>query len=90
VIFDVRDLRNPEHVHALRKLRGTDALVKAEVRSSAGYDKLLSKAKALKVSSVAFGCKSGHHRSVVIAEDLAEHFKSLGHVVQVVHRDISA
>jgi RNase adapter protein RapZ len=38
---------------------------------------------------VAIGCTGGRHRSVVIAEDLAAHFRDDGRFfVEVQHRDV--
>ena len=40
---------------------------------------------------VAIGCTGGRHRSVVIAEDLAAHFRADGsYFVEVQHRDVDA
>jgi RNase adaptor protein for sRNA GlmZ degradation len=88
---DARELRNPEHNRKLRKLRGTDAAVVEEVRATPGYFKLFTrtKAKATRVRSLAVGCKSGHHRSVVLAEELKKHLTDLGYEVRVTHRDIN-
>jgi UPF0042 nucleotide-binding protein len=38
--------------------------------------------------TVAFGCTGGRHRSVAIAERIAEILEKLGHTASVVHRDI--
>jgi UPF0042 nucleotide-binding protein len=38
--------------------------------------------------SVAFGCTGGRHRSVVIAEQLAQRFQRLGYRTAVHHRDV--
>jgi RNase adapter protein RapZ len=38
---------------------------------------------------IAIGCTGGRHRSVVIAEDLAAHFRTRdSYFVQVQHRDV--
>lgn len=91
LVVDLRDLKNPEHDRELRKLRGTDEPVAQEVRQSAGYEKLFhqTKFKAASARSVAVGCKSGHHRAVVLAIDLSQHFKNLGYEVNLTHRDIA-
>ena len=38
--------------------------------------------------TVAFGCTGGHHRSVVIAEQVAAMLRRLGYEPTVAHRDI--
>jgi UPF0042 nucleotide-binding protein len=38
--------------------------------------------------SVAVGCTGGHHRSVVVADELAEFFRDRGLSVHVNHRDL--
>jgi UPF0042 nucleotide-binding protein len=38
--------------------------------------------------SIALGCTGGHHRSVVIATEIARLLEDLGHAPTVTHRDI--
>ena len=38
--------------------------------------------------TVAVGCTGGHHRSVVVAEDLAAFFRDRGLPVTLSHRDL--
>jgi RNase adapter protein RapZ len=38
--------------------------------------------------TIAIGCTGGRHRSVVVADELAEYFRGHGHGVGVDHRDL--
>jgi UPF0042 nucleotide-binding protein len=87
-VFDVRSLPNPHWETALRKLNGRDPAVMAylagfaSVRSmiadlTAFLEKRLSEFSQANRSylTIAIGCTGGQHRSVYIAEQLAEHFR---------------
>src|ERR1700734_3590294 len=87
-VFDVRSLPNPYWEHALRHLNGRDAPV---IEYLAGYASVRGMIADLieflerRVSefaqanrsylTIAVGCTGGQHRSVYIAEQLAEHFR---------------
>jgi UPF0042 nucleotide-binding protein len=90
-VFDVRSLPNPYWEHALRPLNGRDALV---IEFLAGFPAvgvmiadltLFLERRVAEFSqanrsylTIAIGCTGGQHRSVYIAEQLAEHFRK-GH-----------
>jgi UPF0042 nucleotide-binding protein len=87
-VFDVRSLPNPYWEAALRKLTGRDAAVIdylagfASVRSmiadlTAFLEKRVSEFSQANRSylTIAIGCTGGQHRSVYIAEQLAQHFR---------------
>jgi UPF0042 nucleotide-binding protein len=87
-VFDVRSLPNPYWEQALRSLTGRDAAVieylegYASVRSmiadlSVFLEKRISEFSQANRSylTIAIGCTGGQHRSVYIAEQLAEHFR---------------
>jgi UPF0042 nucleotide-binding protein len=100
--FDVRFLPNPHYEHSLRPLTGFDRRIIEYVgrdgRLKEFYDRVLplleyllpqyvSEGKSHLV--VAIGCTGGRHRSVVIAEDLAAHFRDQdAYFVEVQHRDV--
>ena len=84
----MRSLPNPHWETALRKLNGRDPAVIeylagfASVRSmiadlTAFLEKRLSEFSQANRSylTIAIGCTGGQHRSVYIAEQLAEHFR---------------
>jgi len=102
LVLDVRFLPNPHWEPALRPLTGFDRRIIEYVgrdgRLKEFYDRVLplleyllpqyvAEGKAHLV--VAIGCTGGRHRSVVIAEDLAAHFRGDGrYFVEVQHRDV--
>jgi UPF0042 nucleotide-binding protein len=101
VMFDVRFLPNPHYEKDLRPLTGTDPRVVAFINNDgeldAFYERLhplldyllpqyLAEGKAHLV--LAIGCTGGRHRSVAIAEHLAERYgPTKDYLVEVVHRD---
>jgi UPF0042 nucleotide-binding protein len=102
VVLDVRFLPNPHWEADLRPLTGFDRRVVDYVgrdgRLKEFYDRVLplleyllpqyvAEGKAHLV--VAVGCTGGRHRSVVIAEDLAAHFRDDGRFfIELQHRDV--
>lgn len=87
-VFDVRSLPNPHWEAALRKLNGRDpavieylagfASVRAMIADLIAFlEKRLSEFSQANRSylTIAIGCTGGQHRSVYIAEQLAEHFR---------------
>jgi UPF0042 nucleotide-binding protein len=100
--FDVRFLPNPHYEPHLRELTGFDTrivdYVARDGRLEEFYERVLplleyllpqyvAEGKAHLV--IAIGCTGGRHRSVVIAERLAAHFRRDGeYFVEVQHRDV--
>jgi RNase adapter protein RapZ len=100
--FDVRFLPNPHWEPDLRPLTGFDTrivdYVARDGRLQEFYDRVvplleyllpqyIAEGKAHLV--VAIGCTGGRHRSVVIAEHLASHFRSDDrYFIEVQHRDV--
>ncbi|MDE3129864.1 MAG: RNase adaptor protein RapZ, partial [Acidobacteriota bacterium] len=101
LMFDVRFLPNPHYEPTLRPLTGLDPrvvdFIDRDGSLTAFYDHLhplldyllpqyLAEGKSHLV--VAVGCTGGRHRSVAIAQHLAERYQRAGeYVVQVIHRD---
>jgi UPF0042 nucleotide-binding protein len=102
LLFDVRFLPNPHYEKDLRELTGLDERVRDYVENSDGlnafYDRLVPLLDYLLPSyvregkahlTIGIGCTGGRHRSVVIAEHLAQIYAERdGYLVDVVHRDI--
>jgi UPF0042 nucleotide-binding protein len=100
-MFDVRFLPNPHWIPELRHLRGTDERVADYVMAAEGakefvdrVDELLAflvprfEAEGKSYLAVGIGCTGGHHRSVVIAEELGRRLAQHGVKATVRHRDI--
>ena len=101
LLLDVRFLPNPYWVTDLRDLRGTDERVVEYVMGDPAAQEFVDRidglleflipkfqAEGKSYLSVGVGCTGGHHRSVVIAEELGKRLAhhNVGAVVR--HRDI--
>ena len=93
LVFDVRFLPNPHWIEELRPLPGTDERVRDLRPGPADQYRDLHGAAARPCSTwscpgyvdegksylnVAVGCTGGHHRSVVVAEELGRYFRERG------------
>ena len=100
-VFDVRFLANPFWEEDLKKLTGLDKKVQDFVLEQDGaenFSKTINEVinvttpgyvrEGKKYVTVAIGCTGGKHRSVTIAEKVAQELKSNGAKVRVVHRDL--
>ncbi|HUQ87946.1 MAG TPA: RNase adapter RapZ [Vicinamibacterales bacterium] len=102
LMFDVRFLKNPHWVPALRAQTGKDPAVAAYIRRQPTARTALKKLSTLlrwmvplyvqegkSYLTIAIGCTGGRHRSVYIAEALKRELKGLkGVSAKVVHRDL--
>ena len=101
LVFDCRFLPNPHWVEELRPLTGLDARIREYVLAQRGAREFLDELDRLfglvlpgyeregkAYLSIALGCTGGRHRSVVIAEQLAERLRRRGHRTAVHHRDV--
>jgi UPF0042 nucleotide-binding protein len=102
MVLDVRFLDNPYFVPQLSKLPGTNPAVRDYVMSSDGtFDFLEHASKLLEFClprferegksylTVGIGCTGGRHRSVVLAQQLADRLRSqTGLPMDVIHRDV--
>jgi UPF0042 nucleotide-binding protein len=101
VVLDCRFLPNPHWVEELRPLTGLDAPVRDHVLGQPAAGEFLQHLEALldvllpayvaegkAYLTIAFGCTGGRHRSVVIAEAVAEALRARHLVPVVLHRDV--
>jgi len=101
LVFDTRFLPNPHWVEELRHLPGTDAKVRDYVLQYEEAKSYIARIEDLlefllpafigegkHYLTIALGCTGGHHRSVVLAEEIARFVFDLGHPVSVHHRDL--
>ncbi|MDO4609410.1 RNase adapter RapZ [Corynebacterium sp.] len=103
MLLDVRFLPNPYWVPELRDRRGTDSDVSDFVLERPEATRFLDLIRQMvevalpgyrregkSFMTIAIGCTGGHHRSVAVAEALADHLRAVpGVVVDAVHRDIA-
>jgi RNase adapter protein RapZ len=101
LIFDVRFLPNPHFVPGLRKLTGKDQEVKEFLKEKTVVnefsDRLFNLLDFLvpeynkegkSYLTIGVGCTGGRHRSVMMAEDIKEHFQEKGYRTIIEHRDV--
>ncbi|MYL34036.1 RNase adapter RapZ [Pontibacillus yanchengensis] len=100
LVFDVRFLPNPHYVEHMRALTGLTTEVSSYVfkwtETQKFMEKLLDllgymlpqyKREGKSQIVIAIGCTGGQHRSVAIAEHIAQYF-STDYVTHVTHRDV--
>ena len=100
-VLDVRFLPNPFYVATLKELTGRNKKVRDFVLSKPEAGKFASRITGLILDlipnyikegkyhlTVAFGCTGGRHRSVVMAETVAERLEEIGRLATVKHRDL--
>lgn len=101
VVIDVRFLPNPYYVASLKKLTGKNKKVKEYIFRSELAEEFIAKERELILSvvpgfinegkyhlNIAFGCTGGHHRSVAMAEAMAQVMKKENYRVTLEHRDL--
>ncbi len=101
VMFDVRFVPNPYWVPSLRRLSGNNKRVAQFIFRNEIANQFVDSVHILLRAmvpgyinegkyhlNIAFGCTGGHHRSVAIANAVAEKFKADGMRVRVNHRDL--
>jgi UPF0042 nucleotide-binding protein len=101
LLFDVRFLANPHYVPELRPLRGNEEPVLAFLETQTEFRPMLERLSDLMLYllpryrqenrsylTVSIGCTGGRHRSVAVADKLAERLRAAGWHVDVRHRDV--
>jgi RNase adapter protein RapZ len=102
LVLDCRFLPNPHWVEELRPLTGLDGPVRDYVLKQPATKEFLDKLDDLlefllpnyvnegkSYLNIAIGCTGGHHRSVVLAEEIAEILRRSGFEPAVLHRDVA-
>jgi UPF0042 nucleotide-binding protein len=103
LVFDMRFLDNPHWDPKLRGLTGLDAGVGSHVANDPAFasaferirDLLLEllpryAAQGKRYVNIAFGCTGGRHRSVFVAEKIAEALREGGFSPTVLHRNLGS
>jgi UPF0042 nucleotide-binding protein len=103
MVFDVRFLPNPHWDEALRPLTGHDPKVSDYVLETSSGSDFVDRVEDLLVTllpqyeaegrsylTVAIGCTGGRHRSVAVAEELAERLRSHGVAVRATHLNLAS
>jgi UPF0042 nucleotide-binding protein len=102
LVFDVRFLPNPNYIPAFKNLSGKNPGVARYIRSFPQTTEFIARitdlliyllphyiAEGKSYLTIAFGCTGGHHRSVMIAHDIASRLAKAGYRVKETHRDVS-
>ena len=102
LVFDVRFLKNPHYVEALRESSGLDEKVCHYISSDPAYPEFfnrmfkmlhpllpLYKNEGKRYLTIAIGCTGGRHRSVMVAENLGAQLIQEQYEATVQHRDLA-
>lgn len=100
LVFDVRFLPNPNYIPKFKKLTGRNPAVARYIRSFPQTGEFIEKITDLLVYllphyiregksylTIGFGCTGGHHRSVMIADQIRKNLAKAGYQARVTHRD---
>ena len=102
MVFDMRFLANPHWQTELRPLTGLDRAVGDYIRGDPAFADAFERISALVLSlipgyqregkaylTIAVGCTGGRHRSVFVAERLADAIRAAGYSLNIAHRDMA-
>ncbi|MEX2261799.1 MAG: RNase adapter RapZ [Bryobacteraceae bacterium] len=100
LVFDVRFLPNPNYVPRFKKLTGRHPSVARYIRSFPQSVEFIERISDLLIYlvphyiregknylTISFGCTGGHHRSVMIADQIRKNLGQAGFKTKVTHRD---
>lgn len=100
LVFDVRFLPNPNYIPKFKKLTGRHPSVARYIRSFPQTGEFIQRITELltyllphyiregkSYLTIGFGCTGGHHRSVMIADQIRKNLAAAGYQVNVTHRD---
>lgn len=103
LVFDMRFLRNPHWDKDLQHLTGLDAAVAAHIAEDPAYETVVGQIENLLLTllpryheegkaylTIAFGCTGGRHRSVHVAERVAQSLRKAGFSPTVNHRNLES
>ncbi len=101
LVFDVRFLPNPNYIPAFKNLTGKNPGVARYIRSFPQTIEFIDRISELLIYliphyiaegksylTISFGCTGGHHRSVLIADEIRKRLAGAGFRVKETHRDI--
>jgi UPF0042 nucleotide-binding protein len=102
LVFDVRFLPNPNYIPRFKHLTGRHPSVARYIRSFPQTVEFVSRISDLLVYllphyiregksylTIAFGCTGGHHRSVMMADQIRKNLVHAGFKAKVTHRDLA-
>ncbi len=101
LVFDVRFLPNPNYIPEFKHKTGRHPGVARYIRSFPQTTEFVERIADLLVYliphyieegksylTISFGCTGGHHRSVMIADEIAKRLARAGYKVKETHRDL--
>jgi len=102
LVFDVRFLPNPNYIPEYRHLTGRNPRVARYIRNFPQTDEFLNRITDLLIYllphyvregksylTIAFGCTGGHHRSVMMADEIRRRVEKAGYRAKVTHRALN-
>lgn len=102
LVFDVRFLPNPNYIAKFKHLTGRHPSVARYIRSFPQTQEFMRRITELltyllphyvqegkSYLTIGFGCTGGHHRSVMIADQIRKNLTQAGYKTKVTHRDMT-
>jgi RNase adapter protein RapZ len=102
LVFDVRFLPNPNYIPKFKQRTGQNPGVARYIRSFPQTGEFIKRITDLLIYllphyiregksylTIGFGCTGGHHRSVMIADQIRRNLSASGYHARITHRDIA-